>query len=119
MRRRSLATLATAALATLAALAAFAPPTALVAAQSASNLIKGPDGRPLFMYGVNIGNVKFLPFSRATQYSQSPGELRGILDNALREISETGEGEAGKRGERGVGREREAGAGAGSGHVRA
>jgi hypothetical protein len=75
-----------ASLAALAALAALAPQPA----HAASDLIKGPDGRPLFMYGVNIGNVKFLPFSRATQYSQSPAELRSILEGALRDISETG-----------------------------
>jgi hypothetical protein len=85
MRRTLTATLlAVTAAATLLLAATPAP------AAAATDLIKGPDGRQLFMYGVNLGNVKFLPFSRATQYSQSPAELRAILEGALRDISETG-----------------------------
>ena len=48
------------------------------------------DGAPFFMLGVNLGNVKFLPFAKATQYSHSADELRGILGTALREVAAAG-----------------------------
>jgi hypothetical protein len=48
------------------------------------------DGAPFFMLGVNLGNVKFLPFAKADQYSHSPDELRGILNGAFKEIAAAG-----------------------------
>ena len=54
------------------------------------NLVTTRDGKPFFMLGVNLGNVKFLPFSKANQYTHTPAELQAILDGALRDIAAAG-----------------------------
>jgi len=71
-------------------LAATAAAAANALPKSAGNLVTTRDGKPFFMLGVNLGNVKFLPFSKATQYTHTPAELQAILDGVLRDIAAAG-----------------------------
>ena len=71
-------------------MAATAAAAANALPKSAGNLVTTRDGKPFFMLGVNLGNVKFLPFSKATQYTHTPAELQAILDGALRDIAAAG-----------------------------
>ena len=74
----------------LAATAAAAAAAANALPKAAGNLVTTRDGKPFFMLGVNLGNVKFLPFSKATQYTHTPAELQAILEGALRDIAAAG-----------------------------
>jgi hypothetical protein len=47
------------------------------------------NGRELFLTGVNLGNVQFLPFE-GNPYGVPADELRSVLDKALGEIAATG-----------------------------
>jgi hypothetical protein len=46
-------------------------------------------GKDLFLTGVNIGNVQFLPFSRAP-YTHNEKELKQILVNAFKDLKDSG-----------------------------
>ena len=54
-----------------------------------TKLTVGPLGSPRFLLGYNMGNVRFLPFSRAP-LSHSPDELRAMLSRALDDMASQG-----------------------------
>jgi hypothetical protein len=47
------------------------------------------NGRDIFLTGVNLGNVQFLPFE-GNPYGMPAAELRRVLNQALAEIAATG-----------------------------
>jgi hypothetical protein len=47
------------------------------------------NGKDIFLTGVNLGNVQFLPFE-GNQYGMPAAELRSMLGRALADISATG-----------------------------
>ena len=58
--------------------------------QHAPGLTTGPDGSQRFLLGYNLGNVRFIPFSKAP-LSHTPAELKAILLHALDDMKATGE----------------------------
>lgn len=52
------------------------------------NLIRH-NGQDLFLTGVNIGSIQFLPFE-GNPYGYSAGQMRAVLNNALADIAATG-----------------------------
>lgn len=54
-----------------------------------TKLTVGSLGSPRFLLGYNMGNVRFLPFSRAL-LSHSPDELRAMLSRALDDMASQG-----------------------------
>lgn len=66
----------------------LAPEPALSPQQIQAGLLKH-NGHPIFLTGVNIGNVQFIPFE-GNPYGYPADRLRGILGQALADIAATG-----------------------------
>ena len=56
---------------------------------STAGLTTGPDGTPRFLFGYNMGNVRFIPFSKAP-LSQTPDQLKALLTHAFEDMAATG-----------------------------
>jgi len=76
-----------------------ATPASVPAKLSTAGLTTGPDGAPRFLFGYNMGNVRFIPFSKAP-LSQSPTQLKALLTHAFEDMAATGT-RVGERGESG------------------
>jgi len=59
------------------------------ASPSTAGLTMGPDGAPRFLFGYNLGNVRFIPFAKAP-LSQSAAQLKALLTHAFDDMAETG-----------------------------